>query len=1380
MVEPVVTVDPDTRRQLNVLTTIIIAVLFVTTIVSTPYTLFTVTATSSSYVTAVGVFSICICYVLARFGVYLGASWGMFCIISILIFTLSVSDTNPENIYLLLYLVIPIILSGMLFSKTTMITMTTVFMLLMALLPLVFDHISLSNLLLGPLSLIGITAFLLIVIQFMFDLRRDLNITAKLTDEYSVLRQLATVMPSMLMLQQEGKITYINAAGMDLLQANQSDQIINHQLSEFMPRRVQFDANVLLVRSMVKDEHFSIKQPQQFVTVTGDLINIDVVMQPLILAGVSATQIFAEQGQSAIDNLDSLALMERFSYLSDDYTLVYRDDGQILHMNAPAERLTGITNKDVHQLYLKDIFPMLSADADVSVNGDSTIPRIMEWTALNGEKHLVEVRTQLTNSANIRLMVASAFANDAVLLRKSHAGIETLFGSSSIALVLMNRLKGRIFRFNENFCDLSGYTRDDLLGQSLSSLGLFDEDRLELISVQLDYKRDLNEQGFELKTRDGDIRKVMLSVENVMVNDSPSIILILHDVTAELLTMSILEERESRYRTVSELMSDYAFGWTVNNGELQLEWITGAFERITGYTVDEALHWNDWELLHPDDKLNYEQVISAIFKGNRETVDYRLLTKSGKLRWVRDYSRPIWDSERKHVIGIYGAVQDVTAQYDAENALHIHAIEQAIVAEIGQKALEKNTTYELLLEEALPLITQVIDIEYCVLLEVDKSGDYLIPRASFGWDARPSERISLRSENGSQFAHTFLLRESIVVEDMNRDMRFLPETLFHNTPVISSVTVVIHGQTDVLGVLGVFSTAPHKFSLDDVNFLQSIANTFSAYVEQQRIAESETKQRTLAEALRDTAAVLNSTLDLEDVIDRVLTHVAKVVPHDAASIMLVNAENIHIIKYQGFGKFAYTTNSQKSGLTEMNIADLPILEHMVATQQPIAISKVRGDPRWLYLQDETSWIESYVGAPIFFQGEFMGILNVDSSIPGHFTDEDAQRLMAFANQASIALHNARYAADLQQRVEERTAELNLEHRRLQAILDATADGIFYTEDMQILYVNQTFCQMMGYSPGELVGKSTNVLNGTTLNANTEDEWQEVRSLLLKGTVIRNEIKLHRKDGETFDAALTISMADEVKNRDDPITTVTLVRDISQQKALDKQRDRFISSASHELRSPITSINTRLYLMRHKPDEMERHIALLERVVERMNILVEDLLDRIRIEQGIIQLRRRNFVLQNLVEKIVEVMRDDASLQNLTLVAEYIDQPMRVFADPDRLYQVVTNLIGNAISYTPDGGSIYVHVGKQDDGNGQVYAVVQVSDTGVGIHSDDLPHIFDAFYRANKNVKGTGLGLNIARELIRMHDGDIRVESRIGEGSTFSILLPYTDDGIVIE
>jgi len=225
--------------------------------------------------------------------------------------------------------------------------------------------------------------------------------------------------------------------------------------------------------------------------------------------------------------------------------------------------------------------------------------------------------------------------------------------------------------------------------------------------------------------------------------------------------------------------------------------------------------------------------------------------------------------------------------------------------------------------------------------------------------------------------------------------------------------------------------------------------------------------------------------------------------------------------------------------------------------------------------------------------------------------------------------------------------------------------------------------------------------------------------------------------------------------------------------LDEQRARFIANASHELRSPIASMNTRIYMIRRKPDNVTYHLDLLERVVDRMNVLVEDLLDTTRFERGTMQLRKRDVIIQPVVESVVEVMEADAARKDISLSYDFVDDPLRVFVDPDRIKQVLTNLIANAINYTDEGGVIEVKIeiasDEPDKPAGCVH--ITVKDSGVGISPDDLTEVFKAFFRAETGTKGMGLGLNIAREIMLHHEGDITVESILGEGSTFTIHIP---------
>jgi PAS domain S-box-containing protein len=834
---------------------------------------------------------------------------------------------------------------------------------------------------------------------------------------------------------------------------------------------------------------------------------------------------------------------------------------------------------------------------------------------------------------------------------------------------------------------------------------------------------------------------------------------------------SELQASEQRYRTVSELMSDYAYGWRVKSESkrlFEIDWITGAFEAITGYKPEAAKNWQGWILIHPEDVHLHQSSLKQILAGQSEITELRIITKSGDMKWVRDYARPIFDANG-HVKGIYGAVRDITSWYEAETALRMHALQQAVVAELGQRALMQQHDVRSLFNETVMLVAQAFEVPFCSIVILDEQKQTLVRRAAVGWEHVVDQYPMRAGESDPLAVYTIGSKEPCIVVDSSVEDRFDTTWMREQYHIVSAVAVPILVQHKSLGTLGVYSQEARKYSPDDINFLQAIANVIASCMEQASTAKSEIAQRNFADALSDVSAVLNSSLRLDSVMDRVLSYLSRVLPHDSASIMMVEHETLYLVEQR----------SNSSTLDEIpymddlrvRLEDLPVVLKMVETQRPLVIPDVQQQEDWKFIAEETTWIRSYVGAPIVFQGELLGILNVDSATPNRFRELDAHRLQAFANQASIAIHNARRAAELEEHVRQRTQELDLEHRRLQTILDATGEGICYVEEMVLLYANRALCQMTGYYSQELEKQPMSIFFGE--NSEIMTAWQDIRSALINGDVLRRDIQIRRKDGSTFDAGLTISLADVHYEAQSPVKTAILVRDISQQKLLDEQRSRFIANASHELRSPIASMNTRIYMMRRDPDRMTYHVDLLERVVDRMNVLVEDLLDTTRFEQGTIQLRKRDIIIQPVVSSVIEIMKEDAARKNITLITDIIDDPLRVFADPDRIQQVLTNLIANAINYTAEGGKISVQVVISDSNavhdNGYVHIVVK--DTGIGIAQEDLQQVFKAFFRAETGTKGMGLGLNIAREIMLHHDGDITVESMLGEGSTFTILIP---------
>lgn len=230
------------------------------------------------------------------------------------------------------------------------------------------------------------------------------------------------------------------------------------------------------------------------------------------------------------------------------------------------------------------------------------------------------------------------------------------------------------------------------------------------------------------------------------------------------------------------------------------------------------------------------------------------------------------------------------------------------------------------------------------------------------------------------------------------------------------------------------------------------------------------------------------------------------------------------------------------------------------------------------------------------------------------------------------------------------------------------------------------------------------------------------------------------------------------------------------KELDDQKDEFISIAAHDLNTPIATIEGYLSMVLDEkivPVDNPKTKEYLMRVYEgskRLAALVADLLNVSRIEQGRLIIERESLQLEELVEKIVKEWEIKARDQRLGLIYEKPSSPLpKIYADPDRLSQVVTNLVSNAIKYSLKG-EIKVRLAQKENN-----IVLEVTDEGMGISKEDLPHLFEKFYRVSnhttKGIAGTGLGLFISKGIVELHGGKISVESEKGKGSTFKVELP---------
>ena len=558
---------------------------------------------------------------------------------------------------------------------------------------------------------------------------------------------------------------------------------------------------------------------------------------------------------------------------------------------------------------------------------------------------------------------------------------------------------------------------------------------------------------------------------------------------------------------------------------------------------------------------------------------------------------------------------------------------------------------------------------------------------------------------------------------------------------------------------------------DDDRFFIRMAEDVT---ERKLTEQAEAEQRAFIEALQGTSAALTSTLDPDEVLDRLLAEIASVVPYDGATIMLIEDDQARVVRCAG----SYLPVEKRGGIIdrELNIAQTWNLRYPLETRAPLIISNVRQDPTWFKLPG-MEWVRSHVKAPIRLADRVIGFLSLESATTGFFHEPHASRLQAFADQAAVAIRNAqlfdtvrRYASELEQRVEARTAELANERAQFRAILDAMGEGLVFVEGAQSLrFVNRAFAEISGFSVDEVMRVPDVTLDILTKAISDRDTWvKRVQGTIRAGRTWRGEIVFQRQDGSRFDAGVTVTSVPASDGT--MLGQVYLIRDITSQKALQAQKDRFIANASHELRTPLTNIKMRLYLVRKDPIKAPEHLRVMEQVSDRMEELINDLLDVTRFERGMIDLNRTDMILQRLVDHVVMVQRPHGDIKDILLETDYPDEPLHVLADPKRMTQVVTNLLTNAINYTPPQGRIAVRLVREVTDEGE-FGVLQVQDNGSGIKPDSLRSIFEPFYRATESeVRGSGLGLTISKEIVERHGGTIWAESKVENGSTFFVRL----------
>ncbi len=576
----------------------------------------------------------------------------------------------------------------------------------------------------------------------------------------------------------------------------------------------------------------------------------------------------------------------------------------------------------------------------------------------------------------------------------------------------------------------------------------------------------------------------------------------------------------------------------------------------------------------------------------------------------------------------------------------------------------------------------------------------------------------------------------------------------------------------------------------------------------EQIAERE--QARLA-ALYEVSSQLGKTLDLGEVLNQVMD----------AIIQLAGAERGFLMLYDEVsGKLttraARNLDQNTIDGDAMNISRT-VIERAIATGEGILTSNAQEDERFSAQTSVVGYqLRSIMCSPLKVRGRTLGAVYVDNRLfSGVFSQEDLDLLVAFANQAAMAIENARLFVQTDQALARRVEELSL-FQRIDQQLNKSL------ELNRVLGLSLNWAIALTNADGGSIG-----LIETVKESETEEKY--LRLLVYRGSDQSNEARVVPFDHPVLrdvlaanESVLTVGVSAEesidgtpanvqlaVPIRQDgrPIGLITLetqhaheidredvafverladraavaiknARLYEEIHAANKAKSEFVSLVAHELRVPMTSIKGYTDLMNSGmagplSDMQKEFLTVIQRNLERMSSLIRDLSDINRIASGRMKFDFQDFALQTIADDVLGSLRERIEARNQTLVVEIPEGLTAVHADPTRIAQVLANLVSNANKYTPDGGQITVRVEQRER-----FTAVTVQDNGIGISAEDQAQLFTQFFRSEDQLvreqQGWGLGLSIVRKMVEAQNGEISFASELGKGSTFTFTIPLAN------
>jgi len=743
-----------------------------------------------------------------------------------------------------------------------------------------------------------------------------------------------------------------------------------------------------------------------------------------------------------------------------------------------------------------------------------------------------------------------------------------------------------------------------------------------------------------------------------------------------------------------------------------------------------------------------------------------------------------------------GTVFDTVEQANQARLTELIALER-----IGRQL---NATFDMdhILSVLIQEVVSATPATHGSVMLFDRRRDRLLPRVWHGYAPEQIEMFQQLTDKVQRGVVYRVLKDGKPV--ITRDVHQAPDYVEVVPTTRSELTVPIYFRQEIVGVIDLECPSYDGFGLDNQRFVQAIAEQAAIAIgNAERFAEQverETLARHRSEQLRNLVEIshgLHMEHSLEDVLDQIVQAIPETAGFRLAMLSLIEGEPpmVHRVAAAGI---------PLSEFQEIRQIEQPLSAFATVLQARYRISRSyflphqeRADWKdgvhiYTALAQKESWQEGnwhpndVLLVPLWgSKGQMLGWLSVDDPFDGLVpTRENIEVLELFANEAASAIENARLYDQLELRVRQRTAQLAdalsqqaVEVEQTRAIVESISDAVVvFGASERVTLANSATARVLGIRSEVLHGRRLQEIDLKQLPAKD----REMVSSLFRTARSACQSLASGQDyvNTVFRAArrvIRVSFSPVSLREGAPLTVVAVFRDITAEAELDRMKSEFISMAAHELRAPMSSITgyvdlLMLGLIGPVNEKQSEFLQVVKNNTQRLMTLVNDLLDVSKIESGGLTLDLQPVSMADIVTEVVIAMKKQIEIKGQHLHVDVPRDLPDVHADRDRMIQVVTNLLSNAQKYSPRGGEIQI-LARRTDG----HLELDVKDSGIGIAQADQKRLFTRFFRAENAISseedGTGLGLAICLEIVERHGGEIQVDSELGKGSRFRILLP---------